>query len=160
LTSAWTLAGLLLLAGPAGAGAQQPPLTLDAEMAALDTALFGAFNDCDASRFSALLADDVEFFHDKAGLMRKAFLVDDLARTCVRRLKGEQPKVRRELAGTAEAYPIKDYGAVQTGAHRFYEIAGGKETLVGTGRFLHVWKKEAGGWKLARVVSYDHRPAP
>ena len=138
-----------------------PAPDVAAEMAAMDAALFGAFNDCDANRFAALLADDLEFFHDRNGLMRKKGLVDDFAETCVRRNRGDQPKVRRELVtGSAEAYPIKDYGAMYGGAHRFYEIQGGKEKLVGTGRFLNIWQKTSDGWKLSRVVSYDHKAAP
>ena len=144
---------------PAQSGPPPAP-DLATEVAALDAALFGAFNDCDAARFTALLADDLEFFHDRNGLWRKQALVDDFAQSCARRSRGEQPRVRRQLDGTGEIYAIKDYGAVHAGAHRFYEIQGGKEKLVGTGRFVNIWQKTAAGWKLSRVVSYDHRAAP
>jgi hypothetical protein len=26
-------------------------------------------------------------------------------------------------------------------------------------KFVHLWKREASGWRLARVLSFDHRPA-
>ena len=26
-------------------------------------------------------------------------------------------------------------------------------------KFVHLWKREAGGWRLARVLSFDHRPS-
>lgn len=144
---------------PAQSGPTPAP-DLATEVAALDAALFAAFNDCDTSRFAALLADDLEFFHDRNGLWRKPALVDDFAQSCARRSRGEQPRVRRQLDGTGETYPIKDYGAAHAGTHRFYEIQGGKEKLVGSGRFLNIWRKNAGAWKLARVVSYDHQAAP
>jgi uncharacterized protein DUF4440 len=76
-----------------------PAPDLAAEVAALDAALFGAFDDCDATRFAALLADDLEFFHDRNGLWRKPALVDDFAQSCARRSRGEQPRVRRKLDG-------------------------------------------------------------
>jgi hypothetical protein len=37
-------------------------------VAFLDAALFDAYNKCDLAKFSSLLADDVEFYHDKGGL--------------------------------------------------------------------------------------------
>ena len=46
----------------------------------------------------------------------------------------------------------------KTGEHRFFQLLPGKpEKLVEVALFTHVWKKEEGGWKLTRVVSYDHR---
>ena len=33
---------------------------------------------------------------------------------------------------------------------------GKPDQLTETGRFIIVWKLEAGVWKMARVVSYDH----
>ena len=58
-------------------------------------------------------------------------------------------------------YPINEYGAVETGTHRFYAVAEGKpDQLTETAQFLMIWKRVDGAWKLARVVSYDHRLAP
>jgi len=45
------------------------------------------------------------------------------------------------------------------GVHRFYAITEGKEDeLTEVAQFTHVWKKDAGNWKIARVLSYDHKP--
>ena len=41
---------------------------LDQTIQALDTALFTAYNTCNLPAFSALVADDVEFYHDHGGL--------------------------------------------------------------------------------------------
>ncbi len=46
---------------------------------ALDTALFDAYNRCDLPRFSALVADDVEFYHDHGGIpLGNAALTDSI----------------------------------------------------------------------------------
>lgn len=70
-------------------------------------------------------------------------------------------RVRRELvAGSLEVYPINNYGAVEIGVHRFYETGKGqKEKLVGIAKFVHIWQKKDGEWKISRVISYDHKPA-
>jgi hypothetical protein len=41
---------------------------LEKTIATLETALFDAYNHCDLEKFAALLADDVEFYHDQRGL--------------------------------------------------------------------------------------------
>jgi hypothetical protein len=47
---------------------------------------------------------------------------------------------------------------VEIGVHRFYQLLPGKpEKLVEVSQFTHVWKKEESGWKLSRVLSYDHK---
>ena len=157
------MAGCVLggvLAAGAAAGADEA--ALPAQLLAMDTALFDAFNACDTTKFATFLADDIEFYHDKQGLISRQKLLDDFASTCVRRLKGEQPRVRRELVpGSLETWPLPSFGGIQEGRHRFYEqTAGRPDTLVGTGRFLHVWKRVGDTWKVARIVSYDHKPAP
>src|ERR671913_361073 len=56
-----------------------------------------------------------------------------------------------------EVYPIKDYGAIQIGSHRFYYTEKGhEEKLDGTFKFIHIWKNVNGDWKISRVISYDH----
>ena len=54
---------------------------------------------------------------------------------------------------------------METGEHRFYALVNGQpDRLTETATFAHVWKDDNGTWKLARVLSYNHRlaqpPAP
>jgi hypothetical protein len=64
--------------------------------------------------------------------------------------------LRRDLVdGTLEVYPIANYGAIETGAHTFCHVEGGRNDC-GTFRFLHVWRKKNGRWQITRAVSYGH----
>ena len=159
-------ASLLLLALTAQASAQVagPAQTqaLHAEIAAADQALFSAFFDrCDLGALATMVTDDLEMFHDKNGYMSKTGkeFLDRSAAICARQKTGDDYRARRELVpGSLKVYPLNNYGAVEIGVHRFYQLLPGKpEKLVEVSQFTHVWKKEAGGWKLARILSYDHR---
>lgn len=149
-------AAIAQTAGPA----QSKQLT--GEVAAADAALFSAFFDrCDTAALATMISDDFEMFHDKGGRIAstaKEFM-DSIEKTCARQKTGEDYRARRELvASTLKVYPLNNYGAVETGEHRFYQLLPGKpEKLVEISLFTHVWKKTDSGWKLARVVSYDHR---
>ena len=82
---------------------------------------------------------------------------------CKRVQSGEDFRARRELvAGSLEVYPMRDYGAFETGVHRFYRVEAGKpDVLTETGKFAQLWKRgEDGKLRLARVISYDHVLAP
>ncbi|MNC99919.1 hypothetical protein D3C83_183680 [compost metagenome] len=52
-------------------------------------------------------------------------------------------------------YPIPGYGAMEVGVHRFCHVENGKEDC-GNFKFVHIWQKKDGQWKITRVVSYDH----
>ena len=110
-----------------------------------------------------MLADDIEFYHDKGGFVfRNAeAMVSDYAKNCVDRAKPDAWRSRRELVGTSLIVdPIPGYGAMEAGDHLFYERKGnGPERLAGRARFTMVWAWVDGGWKLSRVMSYDHKPA-
>ena len=143
-------------AGPARSQA------LTDEIAAADNALFSAFFDrCDIEAIKGMVTDDLEMFHDKNGYMTKSGkeFIDGLAATCARQKAGQDYRARREVVpGTLKVYPLDNYGAVEVGVHRFFQLLPGKpEKLVEVSQFTHVWKKESSGWKLARVLSYDHR---
>ena len=118
-------------------------------------ALLAAFFDrCDVPALTALIADDFEMFHDKGGRIAgsgKEFIAS-IEGTCARQKTGEDYRARREpIPGTLKVYPLNNYGAVETGEHRFYQLLPGKpEKLVEIALFTHVWKKEPGRWKLAR----------
>jgi hypothetical protein len=60
-----------------------------------------------------------------------------------------------------EVYPIKDYGAIEIGAHRFCHKEEGNDasparTDCGTFKFATVWRKIGDSWKISRVLSYGH----
>jgi hypothetical protein len=65
-------------------------------------------------------------------------------------------KMRRKLVeGTLEVYPIKDYGAMELGAHQFCHLENGKDECE-TFRFVHLGRRGEGTWKISRVVNYSH----
>src|SRR5260370_41816975 len=59
---------LALFAGQAEAQAVQSQAELDKAIAALDAALFDAYNRCDLEKFASFFVDDVEFYHDQGGV--------------------------------------------------------------------------------------------
>jgi hypothetical protein len=68
------------------------------------------------------------------------------------------PDIRRDLEpGSLEVYPIKDYGAMEIGRHRFCHKENGKDDC-GTFGFAMVWRKAGDSWKISRVLSYGHTP--
>ncbi|WP_232821002.1 nuclear transport factor 2 family protein [Dyella sp. C11] len=145
------LMSLLLGAAAAHAAAPDAPPTgdeLNRTIAALDTKVFDAYNTCDMTTFGTFFSADVEFYHDKGGLMTGRDAVVDATRRNICH------KVKRELVGTLEVYPIKDYGAIEMGTHRFCKLDTGK--CEGIGKFLHIWRYQNGQWQMTRVVSYDH----
>jgi hypothetical protein len=127
------------------------------ELARMDSLLFDAtFVACDTTRVNALLAPDVEFYHDLTGFKRGAAVRADFARLA-RECPRDQGMRRALVPGTLRVYPLKDYGAVQQGIHRF--VARGAVAPV-VARFVHVWRRDGEGWKVGRVLSYDHRRTP
>lgn len=62
-------------------------------------------------------------------------------------------KVTRELVqGSIEVYPIKDYGAIEMGLHKFINS---KEpnSIPEVARFTIIWKKTNNDWKIVKVIS-------
>ena len=156
--SALVLAGLMagaLVRVEAQAVPALDAIKSDAELtraiSALDTQLFDAYNNCDLDKLSSLVVDDLEFYHDKTGLMvgKQPFLVAIKNNIC--------GKVRRELVkGSLEVYPLKGYGAVEIGTHRFYHPGTQDHDVVGEAKFVQLWQYKDGAWKVSRVISYDH----
>ncbi|HVE72837.1 MAG TPA: nuclear transport factor 2 family protein [Thermoanaerobaculia bacterium] len=138
---------LFLLAVPALA---QNPATLREEIAAMDKKLFDAFNARDIKVVGTVFDKSLEFYHDKGGLSGYDQTVKQLGENFSR---GNSPR-RELLPESLEVYPIPNYGAMQIGAHRFCSGAEGKDC--GVFKFVHVWKKTDGEWRITRVVSYDN----
>lgn len=126
---------------------------LDSTIRALDAALFDAYNRCDLPKFSSLVADDVEFYHDQGGItLGNAALTESIRKNIC-------GKATRQLTpGTLRVYPMKGIGAIEIGAHRFFET--GNPVATGEAEFTMLWTYKNGAWKLSRVLSYDHHAAP
>ena len=160
-----TLICMGFVVGTASGGPRAGPAhsqALQDEIVAMDLKLFAAvFDTCDIAALGTMVTDDFEFFHDKDGLSSTsgAQFVKAIEATCARQKTGEDYRARRELvAGSLQVYPLNNYGAIEIGRHRFYQLLPGEpEKLVEVSQFTNVWKKDETGWKLARVLSYDHR---
>ena len=119
----------------------------------MDSVFFNAFNGCDTTLSKTMFTEDLEFYHDAEGLTNYDQNLASIRYRCT-----SKTKVRRELvSGTLAVYPIGNYGAIETGQHRFYYTPPGKEEIFdGTFKFLHIWKRNGNKWQMSRVVSYAH----
>lgn len=126
-------------------------------IAAMDAAMFAAYNRCEIDKVGTFFAEDLEFYHEKGGLTltRDAVLALMKKNLC----GADSNRVRRVLVeGSMEVRPINNYGAVQTGEHRFYLTQKGQtEKLDGIGKFVMLWREKDGEWKISRVISYGFR---
>jgi hypothetical protein len=131
--------------------AQAADSSLYKEIAKQDSILFTAFNTRNIEQFKNMFSEDLEFFHDKGGLTTYEQTINSLVET-TKRNNG----LRRDIvSGTLEVYPIPGYGAMQIGEHRFCHTENNKQDC-GTFKFVHIWQKKDGVWKITRVVSYGH----
>ena len=123
------------------------------EIAGEDQRLFEAYNARDLEKVEGFFSKDLEFYHDKDGVTSYDQNMD-----AFRRHFAEAATVRRELIqGTLKVYPIAGYGAVETGLQTFYTTEPGQpEQLTATASFTEIWHKTADGWRITRVISYDH----
>ena len=114
----------------------------------LDADLFGAYNDCDLEKFGSFFPENLEFYHDQSGggpMTREQLVAAIKQNIC--------GKVHRELV-SIEVFPMKNYGALETGVHRFSHLEIDNDQ--GDAKFVQLWKYEGGRWWLTVVMSYDH----
>ena len=122
-------------------------------IANLDSMFFNAFNTKNLDLLKSLLDDSLEFYHDLGGVTNYTQNIDAFKKN----FESER-RVRRELVkGTLEVYPIKDYGALEKGTHRFYAAEKGQsEKLSSEAKFVQIWQEKNGIWKITRIISYGH----
>jgi hypothetical protein len=123
-------------------------------IAHLDSAFFEAFNARKFDELKTLIAESLEFYHDLGGVTNYNQNMDAFKKTF-----DSDRRVRRELVeGSLEVYPIKDYGAIETGTHRFYSTEKGQqEKLSSEAKFVQLWQQKDGLWKVTRIISYGHQ---
>ena len=129
-----------------------------------DSIFWAAYNTCDMKTMQQFIADDVEFYHDKGGITSGR---ENLATSIRNNLcGGENNRVKRAaVTESVKIFPLKNnevlYGAIISGEHAFYVVESGKsERLDGRAKFTHVWILQNHDWKMSRILSYDHGPAP
>ena len=132
-------------------GRTESPGDLYSAIAAADSALFAAFNQRDLSRLRSFFTRDLEFYQDNEGVENYAQTMRDF-----RQMFGQAAPIHRDLVpGSLEVYPIKNYGAMEVGRHRFCHVENGKEDC-GTFSFVQIWRRTKAGWQISRVISYGH----
>ncbi|AXT54203.1 DUF4440 domain-containing protein [Aquimarina sp. AD1] len=134
--------------------------SLEETILELDKKFWKSYNTCDITTFKTFFVEDFEFYHDKGGLT--SGLTKMMSSVENGLCNPENPRVRREVVeGSVQVYPLNNYGAIITGEHVFYvSEKDKKEKLVEIAKFTHVWQHKNEQWKMTRVLSYDHQPAP
>lgn len=150
--------GTALLCGAveATASADRTPAQLTQAIDALDTAVFDAFNTCadpaQLAKHVTYFDEAVEFYHDNGGVTWTRDEMIDRTRTYA------CGHYRRErVPGTLVVFPIKGFGAIAQGTHRFCTLS--EKDCAGEADFVMVWRERDGQWQVTRVLSYAHRPA-
>jgi ketosteroid isomerase-like protein len=124
-------------------------------IARMDSILFDAFNAHNTDALMAMFTADLEFYQDNDGLKNYEQCAGDF-----KKLFSSNTEIRRELVkDTLEVYPVKDYGAIEIGLHRFCHKEQGKIECASF-KFVMIWRKSGTTWKVSRVVSYGHKMRP
>jgi ketosteroid isomerase-like protein len=121
------------------------------KIAALDSAMFAAFNAKDMPTFKNYFTTDLEWFQDNGGLLNYETVFTNFQNM----FKNENRLIRNFVKGSLEVHTLKDYGAIEIGKHQFKHMENGK-LEIGTFKFLMIWKNDKGNWRISRVISYDH----
>jgi len=113
----------------------------------MDREFFDAYNNCDLEKQASIYSDSIEFYHDKGGLMTSK---QDIIDATEKNICG---KVTRELVkGSIEVYPIKDYGAVQIGFHKFHNNQE-QDAPSYPSKFIIMWQNVNDDWRITKVIS-------
>lgn len=115
-------------------------------IAGLDSIFFEAYNTCNLEKMKDMVDDDLEFYHDRAGVeTSKAGMMESTKKNICN-------KVQREIMkGSIEVYSIAGYGAVEIGYHRFHNLVEG--SISHASKFITLWKRNNGHWQMSRIIS-------
>ena len=116
-------------------------------MRRMDSLYWKAYNTCDMETQEKLYADSLEFYHDGGGFSNsKQGTLDAIKRNICGKV------TRIEVPGTLEVYPIKGYGAVVMGVHRFLNKLE-PNAPSRPGRYIVIWQQAGNSWQMKRVIS-------
>lgn len=121
------------------------------EILHMDSLLFNAFNSRNLEQMKQYFDPGLELYQDNTGVRN----YDQTIAAFGNLFKMDYVLTRQLVPGSLEVYPIKDYGAIETGMHTFSHTENGKP-VVGTFKFMHIWQKKDGVWKITRLITYGH----
>lgn len=157
-TALFTLACAMVapIANAAEHPAPASPPSLTDVITQLDGEVFDAFNRCSEAgqleRHASYFSTSVEFYHDNGGVTWNR---DDMIANTRKNVCGNF--TRALIPGSVVVHPIKDFGAIEMGSHRFCQTSTGQ--CDGLADFTIIWQQTDAGWKMTRVLSYGHRAA-
>lgn len=117
------------------------------QIAAMDSTFWHAYNHCGMETIASLFSEDFEFYHDLNGLRTSKEVLLEAIKT---NICGQWTRVKVE--GGTEVYPIKGFGAVQFGLHRFHKKEE-PDNMSEPSRFVFIWKYDNDKWQITRVIS-------
>jgi hypothetical protein len=121
------------------------------EIAHTDSLQFDAFNSRNLDKLMNYFDTSLELYQDNTGVRN----FDQTKQAFGNLFKMSYVLTRKLVAGTMEVYPIKDYGAIETGHHTFSHIENG-QLQSATFKFMQIWQKKDGVWRVTREITYGH----
>jgi hypothetical protein len=121
------------------------------EIAHMDTLMFDAFNSRNIDKLKQFFDPGLELYQDNTGVRNFTETIEAFTTL----FKMDYILTRKLVPGSMEVYPIKGYGAIQTGKHIFSHIENGKYQE-GTFKFMQIWQKKEGVWRVTREITYGH----
>ena len=116
-----------------------------------DSLLFVAFNAKNITDLKSFFTDKLEVYQDNTGLRN----YDQTIEAFTGLFKMEYTLTRTPINKSIEVYPIKNYGAIETGQHTFCHTENNKLECA-TFKFVHIWEQKDGQWKLSKIITYGH----
>lgn len=132
------------------AAAQTSGLLFD-EITHMDSLQFGAFNARNLDQLMNYFDNSLELYQDNTGVRN----FDQAKQAFGGLFKMNYVLTRKLIPGTMEVYPIKDYGAIETGQHTFSHMENGQLQAF-TYKFMQIWQKKDGVWRVTREITYGH----
>ena len=121
------------------------------EIAQVDSLQFDAFNTRNLDHLMYYFDNSLELYQDNTGVRNY-----DQTRLAFGSLfKMNYVLTRKLVPGSMEVYPIKDYGAIETGQHTFSHVENG-QLQVNTYKFMQIWQKKDAVWRVTREITYGH----
>ena len=146
---------LLVAIASGAAGGDAGPRPLDAQSRArrADAERCAAIAARDLDRFSSLLADDVAFFPDQMPVARGKAAVRELLAAFFDP-KGPAMRCEPKTAAISRSGDL----AYVTGVSDVTGTAAERSPTRGHGKYVTVWRRERGAWKLVLAIGNDEPP--